>query len=111
MEHGEVWRQEQVQHRDDETDTPGEQDADSGQSGDTGEYGYGGADDSSGSGDVGTGGDDAANSGYQAVCDDHNWHGPCQASYDAAYNDSLAHNNRLHGGEVGAAVFGPGACF
>ncbi len=87
--------QEQVQHMDDEADA-----GDSwGHQGDLGEY----QDDSAGY--------DTGSTGYQALCDYHNWKGPCRQTYEDAYGDADAHNGARHDGEVGAAVLGPSACF
>lgn len=91
------WEQEQVQHMDEEGDSEGT---------------YGDSQDSYGGyGDDGGQGANAVNTGYQALCDIENWKGACRQDYDDAYNDATGHNDAKHGGEVGAAVLGPGACF
>jgi hypothetical protein len=93
--------QEQIQHMEDEVDTGFSGDYQS----DSGDY----QDDSDYQGD--SAGYDTGNTGYQALCDYHNWKGPCRQTYEDAYADADAHNSARHDGEVGAAVLGPGACF
>jgi hypothetical protein len=61
--------------------------------------------------DTGYSGDYQGNTGYQVLCDYHNWKGPCRQTYGDTYGDADAHNSARHDGEVGAAVLGPGTCF
>jgi hypothetical protein len=110
MYHGDLWQQEQVQHRDDDSDSGESGD----QYGDQGQYGDSGGHDDSGYGyaaygdDDSSGGADSASQVYYGFCDvDHaQWIGPNRSSRDDAQADCDAHNNSRHGGSQYATVYG-----